>query len=99
MPIDATCFAGASTDSFGNSIQTGRYPALANLQVAVGGTSTQSAAFPDTCALVRLATDVICRFDIGLNPTATSTSPRLAAGATEYVAVIPGHRIAVISST
>ncbi|GAG78221.1 unnamed protein product, partial [marine sediment metagenome] len=63
---------------------------------------TQSDAFSSTTKLVRLcnATDAICYFEVGADPTATADSTPLGAnGATEYFGVTPGHKIAVYDGT
>lgn len=74
-------------------------PPLAEQTVAIGGASAQSAAFGANTRLIRIHTDAICSILIGENPTATATKQRLAAGQTEYKAVTPGHKIAVITNS
>lgn len=72
-------------------------PAVAQQVVAVGGASAQSAAFGAGTRFIRIETDVGCRIAIGASPTAAATSLPLSAGAVEYFAVQPGHRLAVIA--
>ena len=60
--------------------------------VAIGGSSTQSAAFGATTVYVRLHADVICSVKFGTNPTATATTKRMAANQTEYFGVQPGTK-------
>jgi len=67
--------------------------------VAIGGTTTQSQAFAANTRIIRVHTDVICSVAVGVNPAATTNSKRMIAGQTEYFAVTPGHKIAVISNT
>lgn len=67
--------------------------------VAIGGASAQSAAFNAATTLVRIHADSVCSILFGLNPTATATSARLAAGQTEYFGVYPGTKVAVITNT
>lgn len=67
--------------------------------VAIGGVSAQSAVFPDGTRLIRVHTDAICSIKIGANPTATADDKRMAANATEYFGVTPGHKLAVITNT
>lgn len=74
-------------------------PPLATQTVAIGGTSAQSSAFNSKTRMVAVHTDAICSIEFGENPTATSNSKRMAAGATEYFEVIAGHKIAVITNT
>lgn len=73
-------------------------PPTASENVTVGASSVQSSVLLTGTQLVRLHAVVACRVAFGLNPTAQSTSMRLAAGQTEYFGVTPGHRIAVIAA-
>jgi hypothetical protein len=73
---------------------------VAKQVVANAGATTQSAAFNARTKFVRLHTDSICSVNVGgANPVATVTDPRLAANQTEYVAVVPGEKLAVILNT
>lgn len=76
-------------------------PATAEQVVAIGAGSTQSAPFNAATRIVRLHAEAICAVAVGgSNPTASGTnSARLIAGQTEYFAVKPGDKIAVIQST
>ncbi len=85
--LDIAEYGALARDSQGQVIQSGVEPALADQQLAVGGTSAQSAAFNQHTQFVRLHSDVACRVQFGDNPTASATSKRLAAGATEYFGV------------
>lgn len=67
--------------------------------INITGTSAQSAGFGQGTRLIRVHTDAICSISYGTNPTATTNHLRLSAGQTEYFAVIPGSKIAVISNT
>lgn len=78
--------------------QAAKMPAVADQTVSVGVSSTQSAAFNASTGLIRVAVDVACHVVIGgTNPTATATSMRMIAGATEYFVVKPGDKLAVIA--
>lgn len=99
MPLDVTEYSTLASDAVGRAIMAGQEPSLRNQSLAVSGVSVQSQPFLDTARLVRLHSDVACRVAVGSNPTAASTSMRIAAGATEYLGVAPGLRIAVISTT
>jgi hypothetical protein len=85
----------------GGLVQAVRQPPLAEQTVSVGGTSAQSSAFNARTQVVRVHTDVICSIRFGVNPTATTTAARMAAGQTEYFSVPMGaaYKIAVISNT
>ena len=74
-------------------------PALTTQTVAIGGTSTQSAAFSAQTRYIRLHCDAICSTSVGSNPTATAANERMSADSTEYFAVQPGDKIAVITNT
>lgn len=74
-------------------------PAVTDQAVAIAGASAQSAAFNGATTLIRVHTDAICSIAIGTNPTATAAKARLAANQTEYYAVNPGDKIAVITNS
>lgn len=74
-------------------------PGIVGQTIAIGGASLQSAAFNAATNLIRVHTDAICSVAIGPNPTATTSVKRMAADQTEYWAVNPGDKIAVISNT
>ena len=75
------------------------FPPLATQTVSIGGASAQSAAFGTSTRMIGVHTDAICSVEIGTNPTATTSSKRMAANTTEYMEVYPGQIIAVISNT
>lgn len=70
-------------------------------QVVVNtGATTPSAAFNAKTKFVRLHADSICSVKIGgAAPVATTTDARFAANQTEYAAVVPGEKLAVILNT
>lgn len=85
----------------GRSGQMPMDPPLAEQTVAIGGSSTASAAFNAATRFVRLHTDAICSIEFGTAPTATATTGRMAANQTEYRGVPLGQsfKVAVISNT
>jgi hypothetical protein len=74
-------------------------PEITSQTVAIGGSTTQSAAFGATTSFIRVHCDAICSIAIAANPTATATKSRLAADQTEYFAVRGGDKLAVITNT
>lgn len=80
-------------------VPAGEEPALATQTVAVSGTSAQSSAFNANTRFVRIHTDTICCLVFGSSPTATTSGMRMAADQTEYFAVTPGNKLAVILGT
>lgn len=64
-------------------------------------TTTQSSAFNAITRFVRIHTDAICSIEFGTNPTATTSTRRLAADATEYFAVPVGNsfKVAAVTNT
>jgi hypothetical protein len=74
-------------------------PPIKEDTVAIGVSSAQSEVFSEETRLIRVHADAICSIAFGANPTATSANMRLAAGQTEYFAVDPGARLAVISNS
>ncbi len=99
MPLDITEYAELARDAMGAMIAAGKEPAVATTQVAIGAASAQSPAFSAATQFVRLHADAACRIEFGVNPTAAATSRRMAAGQTEYFGVVPGQRVAVITTT
>src|SRR5215475_8203567 len=80
-------------------------PPVAEQTVAIGGASVQSSAFNAKTRYIRVHSDATCSVEIGTNPTATSTTGRMAANQTEFRDVSRGQqagtafKIAVITNT
>lgn len=76
-------------------------PPLAEQKIAIGGSSTESAAFNTNTSVIRVHADAICSIAIANTGTATATAAkmRLAADQTEYFKVKPGAKLAVITNT
>lgn len=72
---------------------------LDQIPVVIGAGSLQSLPFQGRTKYVRIHADVICSIAFGPNPTATTNSKRLIAGATQDFAVTAGDRVAVITNT
>lgn len=91
-------YAEQARDLRGYLVAAGQEPTLAEQQVAVGGSSTQSAAFNAKTAFVRVHTDAVCYVAFGTSPTASSSQKRLAANSTEFFGVPAGKafKVAVI---
>lgn len=84
-------------DRNGQTIQAARIGAVQN--ITIGATSLQSTAVT-RASLVRLTPTVDCYVTQGTNPTASSTTGALLmAGATEYIGIAAGEKIAVIQSS
>lgn len=64
-------------------------------KVTIGGTSTQSSAFNARTNYVTIHADGECYFDIGSNPTATTSTRHLASGVHRTFKVVSGHKIAI----
>lgn len=75
-------------------------PSQADQTVAIGAGSAQSAALNAATNIVRLTSDVSCNVKFGMNPTATTSTMRLASGGVEYIGVPSGGtlKIAVIAA-
>lgn len=75
-------------------------PPEASQAIAITAVSAQSAAFTALTQLVRIHTDVVACVEVGgTNPTATTSSARLAAGQTEYFVVKAGDKVAARTCT
>lgn len=77
------------------------YPEVANQFMTASGSSQQSAAFGANTRFIRVNCDTAISIEIGANPTATTTTARMAANQTEYFSVPFGKsfKIAVIDNT
>lgn len=95
-------YVASGTDgmSFKVTAQAPLGPPLVEQKLAISGTSGQSAVFNQYTRLIRVHTDVVCSIFVGgSSPAATTSSGRMAANQTEYFAVTPGDKIAVISNS
>ena len=90
-----------SAISPGGQMQIPYEQPLAEQTIAIGGSSVQSNAFNAATQFVRLHTDAICSIEFGQNPTASSTTARMAASQTEYHGVPRGvaFKVAVITNS
>ena len=80
-------------------VQGAFQPPVAEQTVIISTSSHQSNAFNTLTNFVRLHADAICSIEFGANPTATTSTARMAANQTEYFAVVPGQKVAVIPNT
>ena len=94
-------YAKLAIDSRGLPVMAGKEPAVATQVVSIGASTAPSAAFTSATKFVRLHCDVACNYLFGpATPTALKdTSPRMAAGQTEFFGVVPGYMVAVIAPT
>jgi len=67
-------------------------------KITSSGTSVQSTAISDNIFYVRIAADAACHLEIGVNPTATTSSIYLPADDYEYFKISPGEKVAVIGT-
>jgi hypothetical protein len=67
-------------------------------KVTSSGTSVQSAAISDNIFYIRVAADADCHLEIGVSPTATTSSIYLPADDYEYFKISPGEKVAVIGN-
>lgn len=86
------------SDPNGKIVPAAEEPALLTDTVAIGASSTQGDVFNVKTKFVRVHTDVACHVAFGDNPTASTSSMRLAANQTEYFGVQAGQRLAVIEA-
>ncbi len=68
-------------------------------KVTIGGTTTQSSAFNGRSNFITIISDAACYFDIGSNPTATTSTRYLASGVYRTFKVKSGDKIAVIQAS
>jgi hypothetical protein len=96
-----TEFTNQGQDARALTMAVGLEPPVAEQTVAIGGGSAQSSALNAKTTFIRIHCDAICSIAIGTNPTASGTTRRLAANATEYFSVPQNQafKVAVIANT
>lgn len=72
-------------------------PSVAN-QTVTYTTTTQSNAFNSLTNYIRFVSTSNCHILINADPTATTSTTYVPAGAVEYFGVTPGHKIAVVAA-
>jgi hypothetical protein len=99
MPLYITEYQSLARANNGPHVAAGQEPNVAEQQVSIGGTSTQSAAFNAKTGFVMIHTDAICALAFGNDPTAVANRHRMAAGEVRFYGVSPGQKVAVITAT
>lgn len=89
MPLTITQYARQAADARG-FLPAGEEPNLGTIEVATGGSSTQSATLDPRTRFVMLCADVTCSFAVGSNPTAVVTGPRLPANQLLFIGIEEG---------
>jgi len=81
-------------------VPVGVQPSNTTQRVTTSASSQQTSAFQANTNMVRLHTDGIIAYKFGTNPTVVAaTDARMSANVTEYHAVTPGLKVALITST
>lgn len=91
-----TEFDGSGNSVSGASLQVGKMPPVTTQVVAFTTSSVQSAAFNASTKFIRVQSDAVCHLVFAANPTSTTNGQRMVADSTEYFAVTPGDKVAVI---
>ncbi len=89
-------YAGIAHAS-GKHIQAAPEPGLTDQTVTNAATAAASSAFGANTYLVRVHTDAAIGILFGENPTALTSSAKMAADTTEYFGVRPGDKLSVIN--
>lgn len=95
----ATLYISEYTQNTIDSPNVAQEPSTATQTIAVGAGSVQSTVFRNDTKMVRLHTDTIACYAFGTNPTATTSSPRMAANQTEYFKINPAFKVAIIAAS
>jgi len=74
-------------EDYGPPVPTGMEPSLGDQTVAIGATSTTSAALNTKTRFVMIHTDTICHIAFATTPTATTSNRRLPADSTIFYGV------------
>jgi len=92
---DISEYAELPRDASGAVMRFGNEPSIVDQQLTIGS-EVKSAAFKGN--YIRVHVDADCRVLLGADPTASSTSMRIASGTTEYFGVVPGSKISIVST-
>jgi len=68
-------------------------------KVTMSGSSAQSSAIGANIQYVRLAADAACHYEIGVNPTATTSTVYLPANEIEIIKISEGEKVAGICAS
>jgi hypothetical protein len=90
-----TEYSTEGVDALGKTMPAAVEPSITTQKVTIGATSAQSAVLNAQTTLVRLHTDAACHVLFASDPTATTSSMRIAADGTEYMAVRSGGSVKV----
>ena len=74
-------------------------PPVAEQNVTIGMSSTQSAAFNAETTFIMVNCDAACSLAFGADPTAVATAQRMGANETRFYGVVPGQKLAVITNS
>lgn len=96
--LDITEYSRLAQDHNGSRLAAGVEPSSGNSQIPISAVSAKSAAMKEGTRFIRVHTDVNCRIAFGSDPAASGASQRMVGGQTEYFGVIPGIKVAVITS-
>lgn len=86
-----------NANDIGGVPQVARMPGTTQV-ITFTTSSVQSTAFAATTRFVRVISDGAGCLAYGSNPTATTSSMRIAADSPEYFGVMPGQKLAVIGA-
>jgi hypothetical protein len=67
--------------------------------ITMSGTSAQSSAIGANIQYVRLVADANCHYEIGVNPTATTSTVYLPVGEIETIKISEGEKVAAICAS
>lgn len=93
--VSVTQFSAVGVVSNG-SLMCPQAPFVATEDINASTVSAQSAAFDGQTRFVRVVSDANVRVRFGSDPTAVVTDMPIRANSPEFVAVVPGDKIAVI---
>jgi len=94
--LHVTEFSRSGNSESGAMLQVAKVPPVADKTVTFTTSSVQSDAFSADTRFVRIHATANCHLRFAVNPTAVTTDMRMLADTTEYFAVNPGDKVAVI---
>lgn len=91
-------YATLGADQNGFPVAAGLHPSLATQKIAIS-TEADSAAFNDGTRFILIYADGACHYSVGAAPTASTSTMKLPADGTRFLAVRPGDKISVIQTS
>ena len=99
MALHITEYESVGFDIYNRSIPAPLEPPITDQAMSITGSSTQSSTLNTLTRICRLHTTANCYIQVGTNPTASSSTRRMVADSTEYIAIPPNVSLKIAVMT